>query len=160
REQLVHLHLRDVYVAQEVAREGLKVIGRFHQPAQNRVGIGLEDPCHGADTETLSPCRDRPHQLVGFHLLAVQRCAMGLQEMSLAAETHQLAPPSAIGMAIGADIPPAHPTVVRTGGLWTEVSGGLDVATAASGEEHAGWRCARGLRLRPDWLRTQRALGL
>jgi transposase len=48
---------------------------------------------------------------------------------------------SAIGMAVGADMPPAHPAVVRTGGMGAEVARGVDVATAASSTEHAGWRC-------------------
>jgi hypothetical protein len=58
----------------------------------------------------------------------------------LAAQTHQLAPASAVGMAVGTDIPPAHPAVVRTGGLGTEVARGIDLPAAASGEEHTGWR--------------------
>jgi hypothetical protein len=71
----------------------------------------------------------------------VQWCAMGLEDMPLAAETHQLAPVSAARMAIGADVPPAYPTVVRTGGMGTEVAHGVDVPAAALGECHAEWRC-------------------
>jgi hypothetical protein len=133
--------LLDVQVMQEVAREGFEVIGCFHQPEHNCVGIGLEDPCNGADTEAFGERRDRPHQLVRIALLAVKHGAMGLQEMPLAAQTHQLAPPPAVGMAVGADIPPAHPAVIRTRGLGAEVAGGIDVSATASGADHTGWGC-------------------
>jgi hypothetical protein len=126
---------------QEVAREGFEVIGCLHEPAQNRVGIGLEDPGHGTDTEALSQSGDGPHQLVGINLLAVKRRAVGLQEMPLAAETHQLPPAATIGMTVGADIAEADPAVVRTGGMRTEVATGIDLSATALGEEHAGWRC-------------------
>jgi hypothetical protein len=66
---------------------------------------------------------------------------MGLQEMPLAAQTHQLAPPPTIGMAIGAEIPPTHPAMIRTGGMGAEMPSGIDVPAAASGEGQAGWRC-------------------
>src|SRR5882724_4584380 len=112
--------------------------GCLDQPAQHRGGIGLEDAGHGADTKPLGQCCNGPNQLVRLHLLAVKRRAMGLQEVSLAAKTHQLAPASAAGMAIGADIAPAHPAVVRTGGMGAEVAAGIDVSATASSERHAG----------------------
>src|SRR5215813_6565298 len=135
-EQLVQLHLLYIEVMQDMAREGFEVIGGLHQPAQYRGGIGLKHPGHGAAPEALGQSRNGPHELVRLHLLAVQWRAMGLQEMPLATETHQLAPASAARMAIGADIPPAHPAMVRTGGMGAEVARGVDVPAAASGERH------------------------
>jgi len=116
------------------------VLSRLDQPAQDRVWVDFKDPGHGTEAEAFGQSRHGPYQLLGFHLLAMQRGAMGLQEMPLAAETHQLAPPSAVGMAVGADIPPAHPAVIRTGGLRAEMPGGIDVPAAASGEKQARWR--------------------
>jgi hypothetical protein len=90
----------------------------------------------------------------------VQRRARSLQAMPRATEAHQLAPPSTVGMAIGTAMPPVHPAVLRTGGLRADMAGGSNLAAATSGDDHAGWRGARGLRLRPGLRRTQRALGL
>src|SRR5262245_27356193 len=64
----------------------------------------------------------------------------GSPGMPLAAQTHQLAPPPTIGMAIGAELPPTRLAMVRTGGMGAEGPGGIDVP-AASGEGQAGWRC-------------------
>ena len=75
-------------VVQEVVREGFQMLGGLHQPAQHRVGIGLKDPNHGADTEILGQCPNGPHQLARINVLAVKQRANGLQKMSLAAQTH------------------------------------------------------------------------
>ena len=81
-EEFVHLHLLNVDIAQEMAREGLQVLGCLDQPGQDRVGIDLEDPGYGADAQTLSQSRDGPYQLVGSDLLAVKRRARSFQEIS------------------------------------------------------------------------------
>ena len=59
-----------------------------------------------------------------------------------------------------ADIAKAHPAVIRTGGMRTEVARGIDVAATASGHDHTGWRCTGCLRVRPALLLTQLAIGL
>jgi len=84
-----------------VTREGLEVLSGLHRPAQHRVGIGLKHPGHGTDSEALGQCCNGPHQLVRRHLLAVQRGAMDLEEVPLAAQTHQLAPAPAATSASG-----------------------------------------------------------
>jgi hypothetical protein len=63
-------------------------------------------------------------------------------------------------MAIGADIAPADPAVVRTRGMRSEVTGGLDVAATASGERHAGWWRARQPGMRVHAWFTDLALWL
>src|SRR5262245_35617597 len=69
----------------------------------------------------------------------MQRRAMRLKEIPAATQTHKLPPPSSIGMTVGANIAPAHPATIRTGGLRAEMLGGIDVAVTASGAEHTGW---------------------
>src|SRR5262245_18023076 len=111
---------------------GYHVVGRggglnkYH-----RVGIDLEDAGHGTDTEAFRQRRDRPHQRGGLHLLALTWGARGFQEVAAATQAYKLSPPSPIGMPVGADITPAHPAVIRTGGLRAEMPGGIDVAVTA-----------------------------
>ena len=139
-EEFIHLHLVDVEVVQEVVREGFEVISGLRQPASHRVGIGLKDPGRGADAEPFGQCRGGPHQLVRINRLAMKQRAMGFQEMPLAAEAKQVTPASTLGRAVGADIAQAHPTVVRAGGMGTEVTAGIDLSATASGEGHTEWR--------------------
>jgi hypothetical protein len=50
--------------------------------------------------------------------------------------------------------------VIRTGGMWAKVVGGIDLAATASGHDHPGGRCPGCLRVRPGLLLTRLALGL
>jgi hypothetical protein len=64
-------------------------------------------PYPGRQPRRASPeVRGGLHQLVRLHLLAVQWRAMGLEDISLAAQTHQLAPAVTMGMPGGTDMPP------------------------------------------------------
>src|SRR5262245_12853430 len=90
----------------------------------------------------------------------MQRRAMGLEEIPMTGQTHELAPASAIRMTVGADIPEADPTVIRTCGMRAEMAGGVDLAATTTGQEHPGWRCSGRVRVRPTLLRTQLAIGL
>ena len=51
RVQLIELQLLQVEITQEIGGKGAQLLGRFDQPLQHRVGINLEDPSGGADTQ-------------------------------------------------------------------------------------------------------------
>jgi hypothetical protein len=124
------------------------------QPAQDSVRIDFKDTRHGADAEAFGQSRNGPHQRVGIDLLAVQRGAVRLEEIPVAAQTHQLSPAASIGMTVGADITEADPAVIRTGGMRAEMARGVNLAVTPSGQRHTGWWCAGDVRLRPDLLLT------
>jgi hypothetical protein len=84
------------------------------------------------DAEALSQSGDGPHPLVGVDRLGVKRRAVGLQEMLVAAETPEWAPPSAIGITVGADVTETDPAVRRTRRRRTEGAGRIDLTVAAS----------------------------
>jgi hypothetical protein len=48
--QLVELQLTHVYITEKIASKGLELLGRFHQPLQDSVGVHLEHPGSGANT--------------------------------------------------------------------------------------------------------------
>jgi hypothetical protein len=50
--QFVELQLLHVQGAEERGRKGAQLLGGFDQPVQHGVGVDLEDPRRGADTET------------------------------------------------------------------------------------------------------------
>jgi len=93
-------------------------------------------------------------------VLAVKRGAQSLKEIAAAAQTKELSPSAATGMAIGADIAEADPAVIRTGRMWAKVARSIDVTATASGHDHTGWRRTGCLWVRPALLLTQRAIGL
>src|SRR5262249_4756476 len=64
------------------------------------------------------------------------------------------------GMAIGTEIAPSHPALIRTVRMRAERLRGVDLARSASRGDHAGWRGAGSLRARHDSLCTGRAVGL
>jgi hypothetical protein len=78
----------------------------------------------------------------------------------MAAETHELAPRSTVGMAIGADIAKADPAVIRTRGMRAKMTGCIDLTAAASSEHQAWWRCAWSLWLSVHALIAELALRL
>jgi hypothetical protein len=100
---LVHLHLFDGDLTQVIAGERFDVLGRLDEPGQDRVRVGCKDSGDGTDAETRSESRDGPYPLVGIDLLGVKRRAVCLQEVPTTAQAMELAPPSAMGMAGGAD---------------------------------------------------------
>src|SRR5262249_36350007 len=62
--------------------------------------------------------------------LAVKKCAEGLQKVAATDHTQELSPGAPIGMAIGAEIPPADPAPRGTIWVRAEVHRGIDVAAA------------------------------
>ena len=61
----------------------------------------------------------------------------------MARDTVKLAPGLAAGLAIGADIASAHPAMVGTIRLWTEVRVRVDNPSETSGEGNQGGRARR-----------------
>ena len=59
RVQLVELQLLQVEITEEIRGKGAQLLGRFDQPVQHRIGVDLEDPRRGADTQALRPDRPR-----------------------------------------------------------------------------------------------------
>ena len=51
--QLIELQLLDVQVAEEIRGKGSQLLGCFHQPLENRIGIHLADSARGPNTQSL-----------------------------------------------------------------------------------------------------------
>jgi hypothetical protein len=56
--------------------------------------------------------------------------AEGLQKVAATDDAQQLSPGTAVRMAIGAEIPPAHPAPIGTGRVGAEMHGGVNLAAA------------------------------
>jgi hypothetical protein len=120
--QLIELDLSDSYVVQEVLREGLQLLRRLHEPLQDRIRVHLEHPCRASDAEPLSQARDDPHDEVDRGALPMKNRVQGLQKIAATGDAQQLPPGTAIGMAIGAEIAPAHPAAIGTGRVRAEMA--------------------------------------
>jgi len=72
-----------VQITEEIRGKGAQLLGRCDQPVQDRLGIDLEDPSRGADTETFSSTRQDPYNQLHRGLFAVEDRAMRLQKVSL-----------------------------------------------------------------------------
>ena len=84
RVQLVELQLLQVEIAEEIRGKGAQLLGRFDQPLQHRVGVDLEDPRRGADTQPFGQAGQDPHDQLHRRLFAMEDRAMGLQKVALA----------------------------------------------------------------------------
>src|SRR5713101_7737957 len=80
-------------------------------------------------------------------MLAMQERPEGLQKGAATSDTQQLPPGTAIGMAIGAEIAPSHPTTIGTVRVGAEMRGGVDLTAAPSRGHDARWRGAGCLRV-------------
>jgi len=125
---------------QEVLHEGPQLLGRLDEPLQHRVGVHLEHPRRATDTQALSQARDDTHDEVYRGALTVKDRAEGLQKLATTHSTPQLPPGTATGMAIGAEIAPAHPATIGTVRVGAEVRRGVDLAAAPSRHDEARWR--------------------
>src|SRR6516225_7545439 len=110
------------------------------QPGQDRIGIDLEHPGHGTNAQALSQRAHRPHQHVERDALAMQRRAMGLLKVAATAGAMQLAPGTAVGVAVGTDIAEPYPASIVAVGLGAEVERGVHLARPSPRGHNAGWR--------------------
>src|SRR4029450_2018938 len=142
--QFIELHLRDVHVVQEILREGLEMVGGFDEPLQHCMRVHLEDTGDGTDAQTLSQCADGPHQKLRWDTLAMQRGAMGFEEVALAGRAMQLPPGTTAGMAIRADVAETRPATIATIGVGTKMARGVDLTAAPpDGDEPWGGGAGR-----------------
>ena len=88
-------------ITEERGGKGPQVLGRLDEPAQHRVGIDLEDPRRGADTQALSEAGQDAHDEFDCGLFAVEDRAMRLQKIPLTRGTVELPPGATTGMTIG-----------------------------------------------------------
>jgi hypothetical protein len=91
------LELLHVQITQAISGKGTPLLGGCDQPGQDRMGIDLEDPSRGADTETFSSTRQDPYNPLQRGLFAVEERARSLQKISLTRGTVELAPGAAPG---------------------------------------------------------------
>src|SRR5262249_61614794 len=85
-----------------------------HEPLQDRIRVHLEHPRCAPDPQAFGQAADDPHDEVRRGPLAVKDGAEGLEKVATTRDAEQLAPGTTIGMAIGAEIPPAHPAAIGT----------------------------------------------
>jgi len=114
-EEFVQLHLLDPHVVQDMLGEGAQLLGRLDEPLQHGIEIDLEHPCGAADAQSLGQARHDAHDEVNGGALSMKNRAQGLQKIAATGDAQELPPGTAIGMAIGAELPPAHPAAIGTG---------------------------------------------
>src|SRR5215510_8911203 len=137
---LIELDLRDAYVVQDISGKGLELLGRFDQPLQDRIRVHLEHPRGAPDAQTFGEARDDAYDELDRHALAVEDRAEGLQKIATADHAHQLSPGTATGMAIGAEIAPAHPAPIGTVWIRAEMGGGVHLASSSPCGHDTWWR--------------------
>src|SRR5215510_16280355 len=93
-------------------------------------------------------------------MLAMKERAEGLEKIAATGNTPQLPPGTAIRMAIGAEIAPAHPAAIGTVWVWAEVRRGIHLAAAPSRGHDARGRACGGLWARVGAMRTGVAVRL
>ena len=140
RKEFIQLHLPDPQVMQEVLRKGPQLLRRLHQPLQHRIGVHLEHPRRAPDAQALGQARDDPHDQLRGDTLAMKDRPEGLQKIAATDDAQQLPPGTATGMAIGAEIAPAHPAAIGTVRVGAEMRGGVHLAAAPPCGHDAGWR--------------------
>ena len=63
--KFIELDLVEMQIVQKVGGKGLQVLGRLYQPAQNGIGVDLEDARCAPDAQPLSETRDDLHDEIG-----------------------------------------------------------------------------------------------
>ncbi|SRR6266487_234415 len=109
------------------------------------VGVDLEHPCGAPDAQAFGQACDDAHDDLDRGVLTMQERAEGLEKIAATDDAQQLAPGTATGMAIGAEIAPADPAPIGTVRVRTKVRRGVDLAAAPSRRHEAWWRsCGDG----------------
>src|SRR5213594_264630 len=83
-----------------------------------------------------------------------------LQEGAATGDAQQLAPATPIGMAVGAEIPPSRPALIRTVRIRAEMLRGIHLARSSPRGHDTGWRRCGGLRARGGGVLTGVAVRL
>src|SRR6266568_1357043 len=137
--EFVQLHLRDAHVVEEILGEGFEMVGSFDQPLQYRVGVDLEHPGDGTNAQPFRQCAHGPHQSLSRPTLAMHRRPVGFEEVAPTGGAVQLAPGTAAGMPIGAEIAEPHPALIRTIRMRAEMLRGVHLARPSPRGDHGGW---------------------
>src|SRR5512145_2736391 len=95
--------------------------------------MNLEHPRRAPDTHAFGQARDDPHDALDGGALAMKERAKGFEKIAATDHTQQLPPGTAIGMAIGAEIAPAHPAAIGTVRVRADMVPGVHLALAATG---------------------------
>src|SRR5262249_57959021 len=115
---------------QEVLGEGPQLLRRLHEPLQDRIRVDLEHPCGAPDAHAFGQARDDAHDEVDGGALTMKDGAKGFEKIAATHDAQQLAPGTAVGMAVGAEIAPADPALIRTVRVRAEMHRGIHLAAA------------------------------
>jgi hypothetical protein len=63
--EFVELDLLEMHLVQKIGRKGVQLLGGFHQPAQDGIGVDLEDPRRPSDASTFGQTRDDVYNALG-----------------------------------------------------------------------------------------------
>src|SRR6266478_1019299 len=110
------------------------------QPPEHGIRTDLEHSCCASDAQAFGRARDDTHDEVDGGALPMKDRPEALQKVAATGDAEQLPPGTAVGMAIGADVPPSHPTPIHTVWIGAEVGRGVDLASAPPRGHDAGWR--------------------
>src|SRR5262249_20919306 len=149
--QLIELELCDVHVTQEIACKSLELLSSLHQPLQHGVGIDLEDPCGGTDTQSFSQTAQDTHDQLRRQMLAMNNRSTSLKKIPLAGAAVQPSPGPTAGMTVGAEVVQAHPAAIVAAVMRAKVHRGVDGTRASVGGRH---------RVRPSWRRRLGMVGI
>src|SRR5438067_13897783 len=104
-----------------IGRQSLELLSGLDHPAQDGIGVDLEPPRGAPEAQPFGQTRDDAPELLGRGALAMTKRAVRLIQISLAGHTRKLLPRLATGMAVGADMAAAEPTVIGAIRSRTEV---------------------------------------
>src|SRR5207344_3145088 len=119
-----------------------------------------EHPRRPPDAHAFGQARDDTHDELDRGALTVQERAESLQEIATTDHTQQLPPGTATGMAVGAEMAPAHPAARGTIWVGAEVRGGIHLVAAPPRRHDARGRACGGLWARVGAVRTRIAVRL
>ena len=102
--QLIELHLVNVHVTEEIACEGLELLGGFDQPVQNGMRVHLKHAGRGANAQAFRQARQHVDDQLHRQAFAMQERTVRLQKVSVTRATVKLTPQATAGMAVGAQV--------------------------------------------------------
>jgi hypothetical protein len=136
----VPLPLSHPPVVPDVARKGVALRRCLPQPLQHRSRVDRAPPRRAPDASALGSARADAHNELGRRTLPVQERPKGLENGVTTAPTPPLPPGTAMGMAMGAERAPAHPTTLGPVRVGAAMRGGVDLAASPPCGHEAWWR--------------------
>src|SRR6267378_6046589 len=113
------------------------LISKGEDPLQHRVRVDLEHARRASDAQAFGQAREDADDELDRPTLAMQERPEGLQKVAATSATQPLTPGTAIGMAIGTEIAPSDPSLVRTVRVRAEMCRGVHLAAASSRHDDA-----------------------